>query len=248
REQITKRNVDLTWIFTQAIFMTINTTLWTLSFVEVRRKHCRAAVERHLEIAMEAIRLAAERWPGVASAVQLYHNLIDAVLKIYEKDGDVPIPAATPSDVASPPPMALPGFPEAVGGGAQSRGTSPATVSSASVVTPPAAAGQAPFGYFQQQARRSVEQAPPVPYQSENYGTQPAQQPQQVQQQVQLTPPVQPSMMQQQQQQQQSTYDGGQQMAQNVSHPQQQHSGSQGQLFNPYSYANPLPEWTPDLT
>ena len=46
REQITKKNVDLTWIFTQSIFMAINTMLWSLSYVEVRHKHKREAVER----------------------------------------------------------------------------------------------------------------------------------------------------------------------------------------------------------
>ncbi|KAK3634490.1 hypothetical protein LTR56_015218 [Elasticomyces elasticus] len=217
REQITKRNVDLTWIFTQAIFMTINTTLWSLSYVEVRRKHSRADVEKHLDIAMEAIQLAVDRWPGVASAVQLYHNLIDAVLKIYEKDGDIPISAATPSDVASPPQT----FPDQFN---RSQTTSPATVSSASVVTPPA--NGPPFGYFQQQARRSVEQPPPVPYQSEVYNAQQSSSQQHMQ--------TMPANMQ-------PAHHGSQgsiQMNQYV---------PQGQGFNPNSYSNPLPQWTPDL-
>lgn len=85
REQISKGNVDLTWIFTQSLFMAINTLLWSLSYVEVRRKHKRQDVEKHLEIAMEGIQLASDRWPGVASAVQLYHNLIIAIMKVYEK-------------------------------------------------------------------------------------------------------------------------------------------------------------------
>lgn len=156
RDQIAKKTVDLTWIFTQAIFMAMNTMLWSLSYVEVRRKWPRHKVEEYMQIAMDAIQLASERWPGVASAVQLYQNLIDAVLKVYEKDGDIPISAATPSDAASP----------AVQDPNQSSNvTSPATVASSSVATPPERNG-APFGYISQQSRRSVEQAPPVPYSS----------------------------------------------------------------------------------
>ncbi|TKA24999.1 hypothetical protein B0A50_06097 [Salinomyces thailandicus] len=159
REQIKKGNVDLTWIFTQSIFMSINTVLWALSYVEVRRKYGKAEVKSHLEVAMEAIQLASERWPGVASAVQLYQNLIAAILKIYEKDGDVPIAANTPSDVNSPLPVFADGLSQ----------SSPATVSSISVTTPPA--DGAPFGHFHHHARRSVEQPPPVPYRSDSYNT-----------------------------------------------------------------------------
>ncbi|TKA72064.1 hypothetical protein B0A55_06659 [Friedmanniomyces simplex] len=229
REQIRKKNVDLTWIFTQSIFMTINTTLWSLSYVEVRRKHSRAAVERHLEIAMDAIQLASDRWPGVASAVQLYHNLIDAILKIYEKDGDIPISAATPSDVASPPQT----FPDAFN---QSSTTSPATVSSTSVATPPT--DKAPFGYFNEQATRSVEQPPPVPYQSETYNAQPG-----LQQPVQniCTPPLQPPMMQ-------PMHNGSMQMTQTMQPQQPMAMAPPSQTFNPNIYSNPLPQWTPDLT
>ena len=224
REQITKKNVDLTWIFTQSIFMAINTMLWSLSYEEVRRKYKREAVERHLEVAMEAIELASDRWPGVASAVQLYQNLITAILKIYEKDGDVPISAATPSEAASPPSA----FPDTFN---RSRGTSPATVASSSVATPPERS--APFGYIQQSSRRSVEQPPPVPYSSDlnqPMSTPPAR----------MTPPV------------GSAYhtpagSSAQAMQQNIHHeqpPHQQHA----QYFDPYTHFNPLPQFTPDLT
>lgn len=158
REQIAHKNVDLTWIFTQAIFMAMNTMLWSLSYVEVRRKYSRQTVEGHMNVAMEAIQLASERWPGVASAVQLYQNLIAAILKIYEKDGDIPISAATPSDAASP-------AVQTHDATHSSSVNSPATVASSSVATPPER-NAAPFGYINQQSRRSVEQPPPVPYQA----------------------------------------------------------------------------------
>ncbi|KAK4977341.1 hypothetical protein LTR66_010774 [Elasticomyces elasticus] len=155
REQIRKRIVDVTWIFTQAIFMAINTMLWSLSYCEVRRRHSKSDVDLHLSVAMEAINLASERWPGVASAVHLYRNLIQAILKIYEKDGDVAIAAGTPSDTASP----AASFPDTT---TLSRTMSPATAASSAVVTP--AERAPPFGYFHQASRRSVEQPPPLPY------------------------------------------------------------------------------------
>ncbi|KAI5369606.1 hypothetical protein Slin15195_G004810 [Septoria linicola] len=159
REQIAKRNVDLTWIFTQSLFMAINTMLWSLSYVEVRRKYKRETVESHLGIAMQAIQQASERWPGVASAVQLYQNLIFAIMRIYDKQGDIPISANTPSDAASPGSI-LPDN--------RSRATSPATVSTQSVATP-SEKQQPPFGYINQQAARgSIEEPPPLPYRSES--------------------------------------------------------------------------------
>jgi len=102
REQINRKNVDVTWIFTQAIFMAMNTMLWSLSYEEVRKAHPRSEVIQHLTTGMEAINLASDRWPGVASAHELYTHIIEAVLKIFDKDGDVPITAASPSDGPSP--------------------------------------------------------------------------------------------------------------------------------------------------
>lgn len=152
REQIRRRNVDLTWIFAQAIFLAINTMLWSLSYAEVRKRNPKSEVQMHLSVCMEAIGLAASRWPGVASAHELYTYIIEAILKIYDKDGDVQIPANTPSDEPSP---AL-AFSDGTG---RSRTTSPA---SGAFDTPPEQPG--PFGYFHHSARRSIEQPPPLPY------------------------------------------------------------------------------------
>lgn len=157
REQITMRNVDLTWIFTQSIFMAINTLLWSLSYSEVRKQNPKQDVQKHLATAMSAIEIASDRWPGVASAIQLYENLIEAIMKIYDKEGDVSISESTPSDAASPAVLSD-------GTMNRSRTTSPATISSSSIATPPER--PAPFGYFHQSSGLSVEQPPPVPYQS----------------------------------------------------------------------------------
>ncbi|EMD00961.1 hypothetical protein BAUCODRAFT_20945 [Baudoinia panamericana UAMH 10762] len=230
REQIQNKNVDLTWIFTQSIFMAINCMLWTLSYVEVRRKHSKASVEKHLETAMDAIQLASARWPGVASAVQLYHNLINAIMKIYEKDGDVPISAATPSEMASP----SQGFPDAFN---RSQTTSPATVSSTSVTTPPI--DKAPFGYFNHTAtrHRSVEQPPPVPYQSDPSPSQMGQAP------AATPPPALPAM----------APPGSMMMPQMQQLSQMQQISQQNMVpqplpFDPNSYANPFPDFTADLS
>ena len=217
REQITRKNVDLTWIFTQSIFMAINTMLWALSYEEVRRRHKLEDVQKNLDVAMDAIQLASERWPGVSSAVQLYQNLIEAILKIYEKDGDVPISAATPSDAASP----TGAFPENFN---RSRGTSPATVASSSVATPPERSA-APFGQLYQQARRSVEQPPPVPYSSD--------QPQQSTAPVHRTPSG------------GSAYQPHAPM-QGMQHDPTQHP-QHPQYYDPYAQFN-LPQFTPELT
>lgn len=88
-------NVETTWIFTQSIFMAINTLLWTLSYEEVRKRHPREEVKSYLDVGLESIMLASERWPGAASAHDLYVSLIDAVLQIYEKDGDIHVTGAS---------------------------------------------------------------------------------------------------------------------------------------------------------
>jgi hypothetical protein len=141
--QIQTRNVEMTWIFTQAIFMTINTILWTLSYYEVRAAHSREEVTRHLDIAVHCIKQAIERWPGVASAIELYENLIKACMKIYDKDGDIPIAAGSPAESGPD--------------GARSRTTSPAfvpfpveSVSSMPRTPSPPVDQKPPFGFVSQ--------------------------------------------------------------------------------------------------
>jgi hypothetical protein len=160
REQITMGNVDLTWIFTQAIFMAINALLWSLSFAEVRRQNPKQDVQKHLQTAMEAIRLGSERWPGVLSAIELYHDLISAILKAYDKDGDIPLQEATPSDTASP--AGNPYSPNL--NQSRSRGASPGTISTVSIATPPERIPS--FGAYQS---TSVEHPPPMPYQTSDH-------------------------------------------------------------------------------
>jgi hypothetical protein len=84
--QIANKSVDLTWIFTQSLFMALNTILWSLSYPAIRRQHQIDEVKAHLEIALKAINHTSERWPGVQSALQLYENLIQGCLKAYSSD------------------------------------------------------------------------------------------------------------------------------------------------------------------
>ncbi|ORY09588.1 fungal-specific transcription factor domain-domain-containing protein [Clohesyomyces aquaticus] len=179
RKQIETGSVDLTWIFTQSIFMVINTILWTLSFAEIRRNHSREEVERHLSVALECIDLASARWPGVASALALYRNLIDACMKIYDKDGDIPIAAGSPSESASVTSSMVEGI-------NRSRTTSPATASTASISTPPDKShppfgylpnqDQPPFGFTSSQQTSSIYSTSPAP-QSQSAQTSPRQPP-----------------------------------------------------------------------
>lgn len=144
RAQAKARNVEMTWIWTQAVFMTINTVLWTLSYYEIRAAHSREEVIGHLDAAIDCIKQAKERWPGVASAIELYENLIKACMKIYDKDGDIPIAAGSPAESG----------PE----GGRSRTTSPAFMpfptSSGSTQRSPSPAGdqKPPFGFISQQS------------------------------------------------------------------------------------------------
>ena len=118
REQIATGSVDLTWIFTQSLFMALNTILWSLSYPEIRKEHPIDEVQGHLSVALEAIMLAAKRWPGVESALLLYRNLVAACLKAYNTEESFVVHSpsnssnhATPGssqDVTSPPPMSSP--------------------------------------------------------------------------------------------------------------------------------------------
>lgn len=86
REQTITGSVDLTWIFTQSLFMVFNTVLWTLSYPEIRKEHPMEEVQGYLDTALEVIVYAAERWPGVQSALLLYKRLVAACLRAYNTE------------------------------------------------------------------------------------------------------------------------------------------------------------------
>jgi hypothetical protein len=86
KRQLETKVVDLTWIFTQTLFMLLNTILWSLSYAEIRQQHPHHEVRMHVINALTAIDYATDRWPGVQSARQLYDNLIWGCFKAYDND------------------------------------------------------------------------------------------------------------------------------------------------------------------
>ncbi|OJJ49340.1 hypothetical protein ASPZODRAFT_129778 [Penicilliopsis zonata CBS 506.65] len=115
REQIRAGSVDISWIFTQTMFMALNTILWSLSYPEIRKEHPLDEVQDYLNVAVEVIAYTADRWPGVESAVRLYTNLIAACLRAYGSDesyvvhspSNYPTPSSS-QDLTTPPAMSSP--------------------------------------------------------------------------------------------------------------------------------------------
>lgn len=112
--QIETKSIDLTWIFTQSLFMALNTVLWALSYKEIRDEHPLDEVGLYVDMARDGIAMASKRWPGVESALELYQYLIEACLKGYDNDnGPLSLtpnrPSPAPSqDVTTPPPLSSP--------------------------------------------------------------------------------------------------------------------------------------------
>lgn len=95
KRQVEANLIDITWIFTQAIFMALNTILWCLSYPAIRQQHPIDEVRLQIQDALKAIELCADRWPGVRSAQQLYENLVLGCLKAYDADKAAESPAVS---------------------------------------------------------------------------------------------------------------------------------------------------------
>ncbi|KAL8839403.1 MAG: hypothetical protein Q9170_001742 [Blastenia crenularia] len=104
RNQVATKSVDLSWIWTQSIFMVLNTMLWAISYPEIRREHSKVLVENHIKQAQESILAASERWPGVEAAMELYETLISACLKAYDPQ-EAPSSTITTKRESSPIPF-----------------------------------------------------------------------------------------------------------------------------------------------
>lgn len=102
REQIAKSIVDLTWVFTQSLFMALNAILWALSYPEIRKEYSKEVIKKYIDVAQEAIYLASQRWPGVESALELYQNLIAACLKAYDGNSETSYVVDSSSSKTSP--------------------------------------------------------------------------------------------------------------------------------------------------
>ena len=104
KAQVEGNLIDITWIFTQAIFMALNTVLWSLSYQAIRESHPKEEVMRHVQDALTAIDLCADRWPGVQSARQLYEHLIQGCIRAYDFESPLSekISPSSTQDAASP--------------------------------------------------------------------------------------------------------------------------------------------------
>ncbi|KAM0489053.1 hypothetical protein ACHAP7_000107 [Fusarium lateritium] len=105
-----ENGVDVTWVFLLTVNMSLNTLLWTVSYPEVRQAHSRDEVENLINISMDVLDRCAERWPGSASASQLYSIFSKACLQGYDER---PTTGQTTSFFTTPPSFADANSPEA---------------------------------------------------------------------------------------------------------------------------------------
>lgn len=82
--QVENNVIDITWVFLLTVNMSLNTLLWTVSYPDVRQAHPREEVDELVNKALVVLDRCAQRWPGTASASQLYHIFSRACLQSYE--------------------------------------------------------------------------------------------------------------------------------------------------------------------
>jgi hypothetical protein len=90
--QLKSSAIDITWVFLLTIYMAVNTTLWSISYPEVRKEHPKEALEGIINNALDILDQCAERWPGAASASQLYAVFAKACMQSYERKEPPPPP------------------------------------------------------------------------------------------------------------------------------------------------------------
>jgi hypothetical protein len=98
-KQVDSATVDITWIFLLALFMALNTILWSISYPEVRALHNKEELEEHIDIAIDVIAKCRERWPGTAAASNLYSKLAKACLRSYDSTPPSSLSANSPSSL-----------------------------------------------------------------------------------------------------------------------------------------------------
>ena len=103
-QQVKKAAVDITWIFLLTLYMALNTLLWALSYPEVRAVHPREELEELVNVALDIIDQCSERWPGSASASQLYGVFAKACMQSYDAKEQPQAPSIN-SALTTPPSM-----------------------------------------------------------------------------------------------------------------------------------------------
>ncbi|KAI0538300.1 hypothetical protein GGR58DRAFT_468460 [Xylaria digitata] len=87
-KQMMSAAVDITWVFLLTLYMSLNTLLWCVtSYADIRAAHSREEVQELVNIALDIIDQCVERWPGTASASELYSILTKACLQSYDSSG-----------------------------------------------------------------------------------------------------------------------------------------------------------------
>ncbi len=87
-KQMMSAAVDITWVFLLTLYMSLNTLLWCVtSYADIRAVHSKEQVQELVNIALDIIDQCVERWPGTASASELYSILTKACLQSYDSSG-----------------------------------------------------------------------------------------------------------------------------------------------------------------
>ncbi|GAP83004.1 putative fungal specific transcription factor domain-containing protein [Rosellinia necatrix] len=112
-KQMMSAAVDITWVFLLTLYMSLNTLLWSVTrYPDVRAAHSREEVQELVNVALDIIDQCVERWPGTASASELYTILTKACLQSYDSNGT---PAqSSPGSFNTPPSQAETNSPNAL--------------------------------------------------------------------------------------------------------------------------------------
>ncbi|KAI0506460.1 hypothetical protein F5B22DRAFT_650711 [Xylaria bambusicola] len=101
-KQMMSAAVDITWVFLLTLYMSLNTLLWCVaSYSDIRAAHSREEVQELVNVALDIIDQCVERWPGTASASELYSILTKACLQSYDSN-DTPR-LSSPGSFNTPP-------------------------------------------------------------------------------------------------------------------------------------------------
>ncbi|KAI0202373.1 hypothetical protein F4808DRAFT_73402 [Astrocystis sublimbata] len=101
-KQMMSAAVDITWVFLLTLYMALNTLLWSVArHPDIRAAHSREEVQELVNIALDIIEQCVERWPGTASASELYSILTKACLQSYDSSGTPNL--SSPGSLNTPP-------------------------------------------------------------------------------------------------------------------------------------------------
>lgn len=108
KKQTENGTLDPTWVFVVSLTTALNTLLWSTSYEEVRQNHPREEAEEHINATLDCLDQCAERWPGTASASEMYAIFSKACLQSYDMVANKPMfsfasPSSAGDQHTSPP-------------------------------------------------------------------------------------------------------------------------------------------------